>query len=487
MAISETSAETNLNPSTSLPAASHVNPSAKRDDVPDSSKRMVRRLAAVFGLNSPALFANLDPDTFWPKTCQGCLLSTDPWPKWSETWPDAAMWDSTSAYELAISEQPIYESGFSSSQSTVWKTPRKSPASMYAEAQETFDQRGKDTRETLARQALHANWPTANTRDAASAARHTTTTGVMHPGTTLTDAIRNWPTPQEDGESCGNHPDKMDSLTGVTRMWPTPNVPNGGRTSNVTQVRENGTKRQLDLGAIAGRWATPGEDNANNAAGPSRSRGTRAGAYRDLTVDVANWKTPHGMSNKDHKGKVGGCGGGEFAKQANQWRTPNTRDHHAGGPRLEAEQRQISLCDQAPLWQTPATDSFRSRGGDRSDEMGLDQQARLWGTPRMTHGPTLPAFLEHSPQAQAIRDGLTSSDCDQTSLPHWQTPSVAMARGEQETEIAITDGMGQRGKFGNLIEQVSAETQGMGPRRLNPRFVEFLMGLPIGWTELPMK
>src|SRR3990167_2462896 len=33
-------------------------------------------------------------------------------------------------------------------------------------------------------------WPTPNTRDAASAARTTTPTGVMHSGTTLTDAIR---------------------------------------------------------------------------------------------------------------------------------------------------------------------------------------------------------------------------------------------------------------------------------------------------------
>jgi hypothetical protein len=32
-------------------------------------------------------------------------------------------------------------------------------------------------------------------------------------------------------------------------------------------------------------------------------------------------------------------------------------------------------------WQTPAVDSFRSRGGDRKDEMGLDQQARFWPTP----------------------------------------------------------------------------------------------------------
>lgn len=40
------------------------------------------------------------------------------------------------------------------------------------------------------------------------------------------------------------------------------------------------------------------------------------------------------------------------------------------------------LQEEAANWQTPGTDSFRSRGGDRIDEMGLDQQARTWQTPR---------------------------------------------------------------------------------------------------------
>ena len=38
-------------------------------------------------------------------------------------------------------------------------------------------------------------WPTPVTTDASSAARHTTQTGVMHAGTTLTDAVRMWATP----------------------------------------------------------------------------------------------------------------------------------------------------------------------------------------------------------------------------------------------------------------------------------------------------
>lgn len=41
-------------------------------------------------------------------------------------------------------------------------------------------------------------WPTPNTRDGNSAARQTTTTGIMHDGSTLTDAIRAFPLSRQD-------------------------------------------------------------------------------------------------------------------------------------------------------------------------------------------------------------------------------------------------------------------------------------------------
>jgi hypothetical protein len=63
----------------------------------------------------------------------------------------------------------------------MWQTP-KTPTGGGQEDEQGLDQQAR-------------LWPTANTRDSSDAARHTTTTGVMHPGTTLTDAVRNWPTP----------------------------------------------------------------------------------------------------------------------------------------------------------------------------------------------------------------------------------------------------------------------------------------------------
>jgi len=75
-----------------------------------------------------------------------------------------------------------------------------------------------------------SSWPTPQTTEAASAARHTTTTGVSHAGATLTDAIRQWPTPRsEDSESSGRQHGRgtSDTLTAATRdhepaLFPTP-------------------------------------------------------------------------------------------------------------------------------------------------------------------------------------------------------------------------------------------------------------------------
>lgn len=79
-----------------------------------------------------------------------------------------------------------------------WPTAKKSDA----------DRGGMESRtgrrSNLVDRVMLAPWPTT-TKDAASAARHTTTTGVMHSGTTLTDATRMaaWPTPKQSDSNKG--------------------------------------------------------------------------------------------------------------------------------------------------------------------------------------------------------------------------------------------------------------------------------------------
>jgi hypothetical protein len=77
--------------------------------------------------------------------------------------------------ELSMSGLPIDDPGSSSSATD--------PMSL----EDFFDSHSEDEEETP--QGL---WPTAVKQDGASSGRGTTTTGVMHPGTTLTDAMRDF-------------------------------------------------------------------------------------------------------------------------------------------------------------------------------------------------------------------------------------------------------------------------------------------------------
>ena len=61
--------------------------------------------------------------------------------------------------------------------------------------------------------------------DANSAARHTTETGIMHPGTTLTDAIRAW----EPQESSWTTPQAHDAHPGDAKRVGRFGTEHGGR------------------------------------------------------------------------------------------------------------------------------------------------------------------------------------------------------------------------------------------------------------------
>ena len=157
----------------------------------------------------------------------------------------------------------------------------------------------------------------------------------------------------------------------------------------------------------------------------------RTGGNGSSSTPGSVWTTPRTIT-----------GGGESAM-----RKQELGREESGGGDLQAQAEQ--------LWQTPATDSFRSRGGDRKDEMGLDQQARLqWATPNSrdykseSGGEAIQSHMEdHSPNL---------------------SKQVVYSRQDQATE---QDG-----------PKCSEKPRG-SRRRLNPAFVCQLMGLPFWWTQ----
>ena len=119
------------------------------------------------------------------------------------------------------------------------------------------------------------------------------------------------------------------------------------------------------------------------------------------------WPTPMAGDSKGTRNRTSG-------------RTETTHRHHDG----------VTLCDAIDLWPTPQTDSFRSRGGDRRNEKGLDRMARDWPTPMANDGckpsagnrgrrPDHVAGMWMTPTARDHKDGSTIAGEHAGEWPAW--------------------------------------------------------------------
>lgn len=127
-------------------------------------------------------------------------------------------------------------------------------------------------------------------------------------GANLQRTAENWPSPRaEDAESCGNHPNATDSLTGATALWATPNTPNGGRSMTPEDVMARGAtengKRQVGLENEAKLWATP--TSRDHKDGSSVENVPENGLLGRMAV---NWTTPTNASAL-HPGQLTLAGG----------------------------------------------------------------------------------------------------------------------------------------------------------------------------------
>lgn len=171
----------------------------------------------------------------------------------------------------------------------------------------------------------------------------------------------------------------------------------------------------------------------------------------------------------------------DLSNAADDWRTPDAPG--TGGPRNRQASRgmghQETVAEQAEAadWQTPAGDSFRSRGGERVAEMGLDQQARGFrGTPSARDWKG-----GYSEAALTRKDGKSRADMLDNQAIHGNYPPSlpATAGGEMESPagspgaLPVTTG-----------DTSSASTPASRRRLLNPKFVSWMMGWPPSWTSL---
>lgn len=202
----------------------------------------------------------------------------------------------------------------------------------------------------------------------------------------LDQQARNWPSPRsEDSESCGNHPEVQDSLTGFTKAWPTPSASNvnDGESLESWETRRqlnllkhiNGNGQGTPLAIAVKMWPTPTEDNVNNNGGPSRTKGMEEGGYLDLTVAVKQWPTPN--ANPAPRGENFTKSDGHYkphdlATSTQNWPTAGANDHKGSS----AEGQRHGQLDEAAeqIYSRPARET---RDGQTFSENSSGSRQRL--------------------------------------------------------------------------------------------------------------
>jgi hypothetical protein len=157
-----------------------------------------------------------------------------------------------------------------------------------------------------------------------------------------------------------------------------------------------------------------------------------------------------------------------FATAVKLWPTARAEDSESCGNHPGATD---SLTGATRNWPTPSARDWKS-------------ETRLENRPEQ-HAPNLSQFVYLALlQDPPIHDGPQSSENGQTSRRHWPTPDTQNGRPGEATRTPAP---------GRKIADISAGDRhavslhhltNLGPRRLNPRFVEWLMGFPIGWSEV---
>jgi hypothetical protein len=182
--------------------------------------------------------------------------------------------------------------------------------------------------------------------------------------------------------------------------WPTPQTHDDKLRGN-TAADNHYFPHDLSNAATLASWRTPDAGSNRNAGTPSKCllNGTARSDQQIRLADqvqIASWSTPKAEDSEcagAHRGTAD-----TLHSQANlaSWASPKVSDDNLDRYGMESTEREWNRPNASrsslPLetkmlaaWPTPAVDSFRSRSGDRINEMELDQMART--IPQCPAGP----------------------------------------------------------------------------------------------------
>lgn len=265
---------------------------------------------------------------------------------------------------------------------------------------------------------------------------------------TLGKNQESWPTPLEDDSSNVNPNQKrrMTLTKKVNENWPTP-LENDSKDVEWGTAGKDG-KKVTYLPGAAKQWSTP------------TCRDTRRGCnqrmlVKDVDKEELNWPTPTSQNNPK-SGAPQMAGGKQGRKILEEHLVNHPNDMHE--------------------WPTP-TESFGARGGKVNPESNHDTEiAFRKAMPENVGKEINPDWVE---QLMGVPKGWTDLDDDSGN---WQTPPA---------QLGGSYGHGSKPQLEMQARMNRKEFPEDGARpdpkigKLNPNWVEQLMGVPARWTQLP--
>ncbi len=293
-----------------------------------------------------------------------------------------------------------------------------------------------------------------------------------------------WPTPHG---MAGNDYSGKDSGGGefakTVEMWPTPDANPEAPNSGTNRGKDyGGARRRLTVQGLGNRakdWPTP---DASVGSGYNQSDSPGAAQRPLLSRAASLWPTPRSEDSEscgNHPGATDSLTGA-----TRLWGTPRVATNGMiGNHREDGDKGRLE--DQAAMWSTPAAHDGRRAGSDETSTQGrnLKRETERWPTPGAN---------DHKGTAKL---GQRRRQLDEAAEQKWQTPSVAdttdrhLSRsGNRSKELLLR---GQSKALASSLQAPETSTSGeqssvstpTSPRRLNPAFVTWLMGLPRGWTS----
>ena len=288
--------------------------------------------------------------------------------------------------------------------------------------------------------------------------------------------------------------------------WPTPMVPNGGRSPkdgamSLTGQTPSGKKRQVDLAFAVkhdANWPTPSTEDGKSDGPKSAARmftEDMKTSDRRLRNFVQAWSSPRASDGPNGGPNMRGSKGdmalpgqvlveSNWATPPNNWSSPvsslnanrttkiapSTVDGKHGG-HLSAEVLQN--------WSTPkvTTGDYTRDGGDKGKErLTLQGEVANWSTPCGHDG-----HIGYQSRPEGKKGSQVNVET-QVRNQAWGTPTASTtAKGTTAKGTTAHSSMLAHGHLVAQVEEHSDAHRKM--HRLNPDWEELLMSWPIGWTD----